>query len=159
MHGCTNSGFWCLQQMPGFWKILYKHKASLSMLPRNLHTSITCTSKRFLISALLNLDISHSIMNWGKTNWKFLFISLTWKQNNSCFHSRNSCLKLLSSLMQTFAVCPGHPWLPPLSYHVLLELPILLLQALGLSFLVEMVKGTFWLGKIPAGWWETKWLQ
>lgn len=146
--------------MPGFWKILYKHKASLSMLPRNLHSSITCSSKRFLISSLLNLDVSPSIKNWGKTNWNFLFISLTWKQKNLLLPQQRLMPQVT---FKSHADICYLPW-PPLTS------PSLLPRAAGTAHspsagtrLVspggDGKRNLLTVKKKPAGWWETKWLQ
>lgn len=85
-------------------------------------------------------------MNWGITNWNFPFISLL-RRKKTLASTAETHAMLFSGPMQFFAICPGDPSLPPLSYQVLLELPILLLQGLALPFLVEMVKRSFWMGE------------
>lgn len=65
------------------------------------------------------------------------------KQDNSCFHSRDSCHRFGA----VFCYLPWWPFSSPSLLQALLELPVLLLQGLALSLLVEMGKGRFWPGE------------
>lgn len=74
-------------------------------------------------------------MNWGRANWKLLFIS--WMQSKRSFtsvteiHATSYCLVLFCF--------PWWPSTPPSPHQVLLELPVLLLQGPALPLLEEMV--------------------
>lgn len=100
--------------MPGLWKILYKYKASLS-IPGNLRATITCSNKKILNFTFVQswcISLHYELRN---NQLKIPIYQPDVKQDNSCFHSRDSCHRFVSDPVHSFAICPDDPSLLPLS--------------------------------------------